>query len=221
MPGAVERARRSERLEAQGDVVLRRKRPALDAGAGRSGFDPVALEEVASGVVQCVVVAVDVAQVDPGADDVAESQAAAVEQPFRRGEHVRGLLEGIGARSVELVVWSDVWSPRRTNRAPERAQPTQGHAGSAATSRTLQASRRRGSHHRGRELEGGAAAQGRLLDERGRSRAGRLADVRQDARPGVEQRAADRAGCRAGRASPTRLSANVACAAASCSASAR
>ena len=76
-------------------------RPAADAGAGRHGLDAARREELASRPVQDRVVAVHVAQVDPGAHDVAELHASAMQQFFCQTEHAERLLMGVAARTAE------------------------------------------------------------------------------------------------------------------------
>src|SRR5512139_4119114 len=89
-------------METHGKVVRVGKRYALDTGAGGPSLDAAMPKELASGLVESVVVAVDVAQVDPGADDVAELHAALLEQALRRAEHVPSLFERVATGAVDV-----------------------------------------------------------------------------------------------------------------------
>ena len=76
-------------------------RPAADAGAGRDRIDPPRREELTPRSIQIRVVAVDVAQVDPGAHHVAELHASLVQQVFGKVEHAERLLVGRFARPAQ------------------------------------------------------------------------------------------------------------------------
>ena len=164
--------------------------------AGRA-LDAAVPEELASGLVERVVVPVDVAQVDPGADDVAEPHAALVEQALRRAEHVPGLLERIAPGAVDV---------RRVERdlVAEADEPR---AGPARSPRTGTGSRGDVAHrpgvamagdHATRESSSRALVERRLLDERG---AGAPALWPRPASTRVRTSRGGRAGRRAGRGS--------------------
>ena len=164
---------------------------------------PRLLEELAPGGVQGGVVAVDVAQMDPGADDVAELQAARVRAgaPPRR-TCSRPARRRWRRRRRRSTMWSDVWSPRRTRRraGPRAAVARARRLGAYVLRRPCVASS--GNDRGGRELEGDEARiERRLLDER--QAAGHGRSVRAPRAPGSGHRArwAGRAGRRAGRAS--------------------
>src|SRR5262249_18551999 len=97
----VEPPRRRYRMEAHGKVVRRGKREALNAGAGGPSLDPAASEELAPGFVERGIVPVDVAHVDPRADDVAEAHPGVSEQGLGDTEHVVRFLEYVFPRTVD------------------------------------------------------------------------------------------------------------------------
>src|SRR5262249_10869981 len=143
-------------------------------------------EELAACSVESVVVPGNVAQVDPGANNVAEPHATLVEQMLCRAEHLPGLFEGIATGAIDV---------RRVERCLG-TKPDQPGAGSHAS---LTFARRRGpdvayrpgvamaGNHGGRgELKDGVLVDRGLLDERGERRNSALADVREDPRPGIE-----------------------------------
>jgi hypothetical protein len=71
---------RLDGVHAQAQIVFLGARPAADAGAGRGRIDAPRREELAPRPVQVRVVAVDVAQMDPGAHHVAEVHAGLLQQ---------------------------------------------------------------------------------------------------------------------------------------------
>src|SRR5574337_1360186 len=79
-----------------------RTRAALNPGTGGPQRDPTVPKELAARAVERGVVAVDIAQVNPGADDVAEVHAAFVQQAFCCAEHTSSLFECSIAGAVEV-----------------------------------------------------------------------------------------------------------------------
>jgi len=161
------------------------ERRSLHAGARRPQVESPAPEELTTRAVQRIVVAIDVAQVDPGADDVAEPHAAAGEQAFGSVEHGEHLGEGVVAGTVDvaaverrlLAEANHAGSGARTSRAPTRRLGRDvAHLPGVAPVRD---------HCRGRDLER-SPGQRCLPDERRSRSIGVATEFRQDARPHVE-----------------------------------
>ena len=91
----------SDRVQPQADVVSIANRTAADAGAGRRRVDSARLEERAARAVEIRVVAVHLAQVDPGSHHVAELHTRALQQLLGDAEHRERLLVGVVARSAQ------------------------------------------------------------------------------------------------------------------------
>ena len=162
-----------------------RRRYALDAGARRPQIEAVALEELASCPVEHIVIAVDVAQVDPGADDVAKIHAATGEQPVGRIEHVEHLRVGVAAGTVDVGAVE-----RRLIAEADQTGDGAGAIGTRARRERRHVTHLPGvaparNHRRRRELDRSAGKR-RFLDGRRKQSSGAVVDCRQDAAPYVE-----------------------------------
>src|SRR5262245_13203496 len=160
-------------MEAHGEVVRPGKGNALDAGAGGPSLDAAATEELAPGPVERGIVPVDVANVDPRADDVREAHPGVGEQALGDAEHVVRFLECVSPRAVDVPgvqggLVAQAHHPRTRSRCAGSAR-----AGGAPTElvRRVRTPGARNHGHRG-ELELRALVQGRLSDERRRGAAG-------------------------------------------------
>ena len=116
--------------------------------------------------IQRVVVPVDVAHVDPGADHVGEAHAGRREELLGDAEHVVRFLERVPSRAVDvpgveatLVAQADDPWRCTSRRAASHEQPV------GRLTSCVDASRDRGTHRDGGELEVGQSVERRLPDD--------------------------------------------------------